>query len=988
MEWCEDINLLGCFGAVWTVERYGGARTIAAQLAYRSPAPPRHPGAVPLVTNGNATCEVPVRYDLLGPLRVYREDQPVPLGSVKQRLLLATLLLRPNEVVGTNELAAMLWGDEQPASAAANLRTYVRGLRKSLGGGAPWAGITAAAGGYLLRVGPGERDVDLFDAAVARGRDALAAADADRAEAELSAAVGLWRGDPLSDLPLRPALARRVAQVEERRLLAEEDYAEAVLALGAPADVVPRLRALLDRYPLRQRAWGQLMVGLYRIGDVAGALDAFRRARQVLAEETGLDPAPELTTLYDDILHHRPGLAAHPPQGDGQAPGALIARPEQLPRAVPGFVGRRAELASLDALLDGGAQGPTSVVISAVSGMAGVGKTALALHWAHRAAGRFPDGQLYVNLRGYDEAGVVSPSDALSGFLEALGVPHARIPTDLEARTGLYRSLLASRRMLVVLDNARDSAQVRALLPGAGGCMVVVTSRDRLGGLIAAECAAPLTLGVLTVEESMSLLASRLGASRLASEPAAVAAIVEAAGRLPLALSIVAARVATHPTFPLGAIAAELHSAEARLDALADGDVRRVFSWSYLALRNDAARLFTLLGLHPGPDLTAPVAAALAGVSTAAVTPRLRELTRLHLLAEHTPGRYAFHDLLRAYAAELADASERADERAADRQRLYDYYLHAAYPAALLLQPQWPPIEPVPPLPSPDRLPATDHDSALAWFTAEHRVLIRVVRQAAENGFETYAWQIAWALNTFLAPRGLWQDQLDTQRVALAAAEKTDDLAGQAAANRLLSRALTRLGDHDAAEYRLKRALELHERLGDPTGQAQTLHNYCELCYVDGRPDEALAKGREALRLYRLAGNRSGEARTLNAIGWLLASTGDYVQAIESCTEALAQQRRSDDRNGQAATLDSLGFAYDRLGERVRAADCYEQAIQLFRDSVDRYHEAETLIRLGDTRDGMGDRAAAAAAWHQALRIYEDVGDPAAEQARRRLERR
>ncbi|XLD92402.1 BTAD domain-containing putative transcriptional regulator [Polymorphospora sp. A560] len=933
-----------------------------------------------------------VRFDLLGPIRVYRDGQPVPLGSVKQRLLLATLLLRPNEIVGTNELAAMLWGDDQPASAAANLRTYVRGLRQSLGGGTSWEGITAAAGGYLLRVEPGERDLDLFDAAAARGRDALAASDATRAEAELSAALGLWRGDPLSDLPLPAALARRVAQLEERRLLAEEDYTGALLTLGAPADVIHRLRALLDRHPLRQRAWGQLMVGLYRIGDVAGALDTFRQARQVLAEETGLDPAPELTKLYDDILHHRPGLAACPPaRPDGPAPdappGPLIQRPEQLPRAVPEFVGRGVELASLDALLGSRAQGPTTVVISVVSGMAGVGKTALALHWAHRVADRFPDGQLYVNLRGYDEAGVVSPPDALSGFLEALGVPQARIPSDLEARTGLYRSLLASRRMLVVLDNARDSAQVRALLPGAGGCMVVVTSRDRLGGLIAAESAAPLTLSVLTAEESTSLLASRLGAGRLASEPAAVADIVEATGRLPLALSIVAARVATHPTFPLGAIAAELHSAEARLDALADGDVRRVFSWSYLALGQDAARLFALLGLHPGPDLTPAAAAALAGVSAADVTPRLRELTRLHLLAEHAPGRYAFHDLLRVYAAELAESPERADEHEAARARLYDHYLHDAYPAALLLQPQWPPIEPVPPLPVPGRRPVTDHDGALAWFTAEHRVLMRVVQQAAENGFEAYAWQIAWALNTFLAPRGLWQDQLATQLVALAAAEKIDDLAGQAAANRLLARALTRLGDHDTAEHRLKRALELHERLGDPTGQAQTLHNYCELCYLDGRLDEALTHGREALRLYRLVGNRSGEARTLNAIGWLLAATGDYVQAIESCTEALAQQRRSDDRNGQAATLDSLGFAYDRLGDRDRAADCYEQAIQLFRDSVDRYHEAETLIRLGDTRDGMGDRAAASAAWRQAVRIYEDVGDPAAEETRRRLER-
>ncbi|MET8152697.1 BTAD domain-containing putative transcriptional regulator [Actinoplanes sp. NPDC049668] len=901
---------------------------------------------------------------------------------MKQRLLLATLLLRPNEVVGTKELAAMLWGDDQPASAAANLRTYVRGLRQSLGGGAPWEGITAAAGGYLLRVGPGERDLDLFDAAAARGRDALAASDAERAEAELSAAVGLWRGDSLSDLPLRPALARRVAQLEERRLLAEEDYAEALLALGVPADVVRRLRILLDRHPLRQRAWGQLMVGLYRIGDVAGALDAFQQARRVLAEETGLDPAPELAELYDDILHHRLGPVPAP------ATGTLVQRPEQLPRAVPGFVGRGAELAGLDALLDGDAQRPMIVAVSAVSGMAGVGKTALVLHWAHRVADRFPDGQLYVNLRGYDEAGVVSPPDALSGFLEALGVPHARIPSGLEARTGLYRSLLASRRMLVVLDNARDSAHVRCLLPGAGGCTVVVTSRDRLDGLIAAEWAAPLTLGVLTAAESATLLANRLGADRIASEPAAAADIVEATGRLPLALSIVAARVATHPTFPLGAIAAELQSAEARLDALDDGDVRRVFSWSYLALGKDAARLFALLGLHPGPDLTRAAAAALADVPTATVTPLLRELTRLHLLAEHAPGRYAFHDLLRAYAAELAESSERVDERAAALGRLYDHYLHAAYPAALLLQPQWPRIEPVPPLPVPARRPVTDHQGALAWFMAEHRVLVRVVQQAAENGFEAYAWQIAWALNTFLAPRGMWQDQLTSQRVALTAAEKIDDVAGQAVANRLLARAMTRLGDLAAAEYRLKRAIELYEGLGDPTGQAQTLHNYCELCFMDGRLDEALAHGREALRLYRLVGNPPGEARTLNAIGWLLATTGDYAQAIESCTEALVEQRRSDDRNGQAATLDSLGFAYDRLGDRERAADCYEQAIELFRDSVDRYHEAETLIRLGDTREGMGDRTAAIAAWRQAVRIYEDVGDPAAEEARRRLERR
>ncbi|WP_422770519.1 AfsR/SARP family transcriptional regulator [Plantactinospora sp. WMMC1484] len=934
-----------------------------------------------------------LRFDLLGPLVVSREGRPVPLGSVKQRLLLAALLLRPNDVVGTDELAAVLWADEPPPSAAANLRTYVRGLRRSLGGGESWQGISAAGRGYRIRVGPAERDLDRFDAAAARGRDALAAGDPALAEVELGTAVGMWRGAPLSDLPLHPLLARRVGQLEERRMVAEEDYAEAMLALGSRAEVVQRLRALLDRHPLRQRAWGQLMLGLYRIGDVAGALDAFRQARQVLAEQAGLEPTPQLTRLRNDILHHRPGLAAGSATGpDGPVRGAappdpLTGRPAQLPLAVPEFVGRGAELANLDGLLEERPLGPTTVVISAVSGMAGVGKTALALHWAHRVTGHFPDGQLYANLRGYDEADAMSPDDALLGFLEALGVPHARIPSSIQARVGRYRDLLASRRMLVVLDNARDSDQVRPLLPGAGRCVVVVTSRDRLSGLVAEESAVPLTLDVLTTEESMSLLSSRLGSDRLAAEPAAVTGIIAATGRLPLALSMVAARIATYPSFPLDAIAAELHTAEARLDALANGDARRAFSWSYLALSRDAARLFRLLGLHPGPDLTADTAAALAGVPVPAVRTPLRELTRLHLLTEHVPGRYAFHDLLRGYAAELAESSEHADERSAARHRLYDYYLHHAYPAALLLQPQWAPIDPVPPLPAQPRGPATEHDTALAWFTAERRVLLRLVVQAAETGFEAYAWQIAWTLNTFLAPSGLWQEQLATQQVALAAAEKIDDVAGQAATNRLLARAFTRLGQHDTAEFRLRRALELHERLGDPTGQAQTLHNYCELCYLRGRPDEALAHGREALRLYRLAGNSAGEARTLNAIGWLYASRGDYPQAIASCTEALARQQRSGDRNGQAATLDSLGFAYDRLGEHDRALSCYEQAIRLFRDSADRYHEAETLIRLGETRESIADLPGAATAWRRAAQIYDELGDQAAEDARSRLER-
>ncbi|MFV2102371.1 BTAD domain-containing putative transcriptional regulator [Micromonospora sp. LOL_024] len=922
-----------------------------------------------------------LRFDLLGPLTVSREGQPLDLGSVKQRLLLAFLLARPGEAVRADELVNALWGDQPPASAGANIRTYVRGLRQALDHDGR---IATTSGGYLLRMAPDERDLDRFDSAAARGRDALTSGDPARAEAELADALALWRGPALAGLPLPRPLSRWVGQLAERRLLAEEDHAGTKVALGASAQVIPRLRALLDRHPLRQRAWGHLMTGLYHSGDVAGALAAFRRARQVLAEETGMDPGPELIRLHDDILHHRflPTVAS--PRVDRPAARPPRTRPEQLPIAAPGFVGRHAQLARLDAAIGEPADGPTTVVISAVCGMAGIGKTALALHWAHRVAGRFPDGQLHVNLRGYDGAESVSPADALLGFLEALDVPLARIPSSLDARIGLYRSLLANRQMLIVLDNARDADQVRPLLPGAGRCVVVVTSRDQLSTLVAAEGARLLTLDVLTDTESMHLLRNRVDADRLDAEPTAVAEMIEAAGRLPLALSIVAARVAIRPTFPLDAIAAELRPPGTRLEVLADGDVRRVFSWSYQALGPDAARLFRLLGLHPGPELSGAAAAALLGWPRAAVTPVVRELTRLHLLTEHHPDRYAFHDLLRSYAAELAQQADQAEGHQAHR-RLYDHYLHSAYPAARLVQPQWTPVTPSPALAGNIHVPLGDQDAALVWFAAERHVLLRVIRQAAVTGFDGYAWQLAWALTTFLAPRGLWQDQLAAQQAALDAAERLGDLDAQAIANRLLGRAASRLGQHDAAGERLLRAISLYEQLGDQGGLAQTLHNYTEHCFLLGRRDEALTHAREALRLCRLAGNRAGEGRALNAIGYIHAVEGDYAQAIADCTAALTQLRLIDDRNGQAATLDSLGFAHHRLGDHQQAVSCYEQSVELFRDSADRYHQAETLTRLGETRAVMGDVAAAAAAWHLASSLYDELGDPAADDARRRL---
>jgi tetratricopeptide (TPR) repeat protein len=456
---------------------------------------------------------------------------------------------------------------------------------------------------------------------------------------------------------------------------------------------------------------------------------------------------------------------------------------------------------------------------------------------------------------------------------------------------------------------------------------------------------------------------------------------------LPLALTIVAARVARYPAFPLATFAAELRPADRRLEALADGHVRGVFSWSYLALTKDAARLFRLLGLHPGPDLTAGAAAALAGLPAGAPVPQLAELTRLHLLTEHAPGRYAFHDLLRAYAAELARSAEEPADRDAARERLFDHYLHTAYAAAaVLLQPQWTPITPADPLPGTVPEPVRDHDSALAYFTAESQVLTGVVRLAAETGFETYAWQLGWTLASYFAPRGHWQDSVTVQRIALRAARNAGDRLGEATASRLLSRAELRLGDLPRAEELLRAALDLYTRLDDPTGQAQTLHNLAELCQVAGRTADAFAAIREALRLYRVAGYRPGEARTLNGLAWLSADAGDYAEAVARGTEALAVQRAIGDQNGQAATLDTLALAYHRMGDLRAAAGPSEQAVELFHRSADRFHEAGALVLAGDIRSGLGDPAAAAEAWQRALLIYEELGDPSARDVRRRLD--
>jgi tetratricopeptide (TPR) repeat protein len=733
------------------------------------------------------------------------------------------------------------------------------------------------------------------------------------------------------------------------------------------------------------------MTALYRAGRQGDALTAYRCARDAIIMESGVEPTPALTGIHRQVLAQDSGLLGSRPAGP--AGGRRAVPPAQLPAAVAVFTGRTAELARLTAALTAVGGRPAAVVISAVSGTAGVGKTALAVQWAHQVADQFSDGQLYVNLRGFDPGGrAMAPAEAVRGFLDALGVPPERVPAGFEAQVGLYRSLLAGKRVLVVIDNARDGEHARPLLPGAGTALAVVTSRSLLTDLVAADGAHPLVLDLLTEAEARELLERRLGPGRVAAEPDAARRIVGMCARLPLALALVAARAATHPTFRLAAVAAELADAASQPSEAGDSDdvigrVRAVFSWSYTTLTPAAARLFRLMGLHPGPDTTAPAAASLTGQPPAQVRRLLAELTRTGLVAEPVPGRYGFHDLLRAYATHLTQTVDSEQEREAATVRLLDHYTHTAHTADRHLNPTRDPIQvPLTP-PAPGAIPEqpTDQQAALRWLDAERPVLLATQQVAATGGRDTHAWQLAWTLDTVLYRRGRWHEWARAWQAALPAAGRLPHPAA-ATAHRLLGAAVTMLGDDEQARTHLQHALDLTTEAADPAGQANTHHSLGLLWARRGRPDRALNHAQQALTLYQATGH-PGQAHALNAVGWYHALLGDHTAALTYCQQALTLNQQLGNRDGQAHTWDSLGYAHHHLHHHTQAADCYQHAITLSRDLGDRYHEASTLTHLGDTHHAAGRPDAARTAWRQALDILTDLDHPDAAEVRATLDR-
>lgn len=655
--------------------------------------------------------------------------------------------------------------------------------------------------------------------------------------------------------------------------------------------------------------------------------------------------------------------------------------PRQLPPAPQRFAGRSAELAMLTDALDRATQAGMTVVISAIGGAGGIGKTSLSVRWARQHLDRFPDGQLLVDLRGFAPTGEpMSVAEAVRGFLYALGEDPTKLPADLDTQIGLYRSLVEDRRILIVLDNARDTAQVAPLLPGGPGCTVLVTSRRRLAGLVTQHGAQLVDLAPLSESEARQLLASHLGDERLTAEPEAVAMLLTMCGGLPLALSIVAARVIAHPALALSGLADELADQRTRLEGFDAGEIplnlESVFSWSYQALTGSAAEMFGLLGLAPGPDISLPAVAELAGLPATRARLLLHELETAHLVVQQVAGRYRMHDLLRLYATKQAQEHLSDSNREEALRRVIDFYRHTAHRAERLLDPHRHPVEIDAPAPGSHPLPLADPAEAVAWLEAEHADLMAAQQLAAELGMHDLAWQLAWCLDTFHYRRGHLREWRAVWRTGLESALQVGNPAVVSLAHRLLGDANLNLNDHEEALAQLARSLQVAEDAGDLSAQA---HAHRILTWANGRAGRDQAAHRhatEALRLYKELGLQVRESAMLNAVGWFEARVGDYSPAQAHCEAALALCRQHDYRVGEANTLASLGYIAQHTGRLDDALTHYRSALTLFETLNSVFYQANTLDRLGQVHVAAGRAAQAREVWAQAIKLYREKGRP------------
>jgi DNA-binding SARP family transcriptional activator len=936
-----------------------------------------------------------VHFSVLGPVRGWRGPAELGLGPNQQRAMVGLLLVKANQLVSIDDLMELLWGQDPPGSAVNVIHKYIGAIRRLLEpdlvarSNGRW--LARQGGAYRLAADEPMSDLISFRRMVGDAGSAHAGGRPAAALELLLEALALWRGACGEGLDLRGRNRDYFAAVDAEFVAGVARAADAALACAQPSRVLPLLRRAALGEPLNESLQARLILTLAATGQQAPALAHYRSVRERLRDELGVDPGAELRAAQAKVLRQEfpaapppgPAATAAPPSGPATVAGpppapvatpAPVVPPAQLPADLPTFSGREPELSRVSKMLSPDGEFPI-VAICAIDGMAGIGKTTFAIHWAHRVAKHFEDGQLYLNLRGFDStAAAMAPAEALRILLCSLGMPAGQLPADADARAGLYRSVLARKRVLIVLDNARDVEQIRPLLPAGPGCLVIATSRNPLAGLAMTEGARLLTLNLPPVPTARETLERRLGADRVAAEPEAVAEIIHLCGRLPLALAIVSARAAVHPGFTLASIAADLRRTQGRLDAFGaagvTADARTVFSWSYHHLSPQACALFRLLSLPPAADITAAASASLLGVAPGEVARLMAELTNTALISEHEPGRYCFHDLIRAYATELSERIDTERDRHRALARLLHHYLQSSYAAQVKLKPHREPVTPGPPPPGVTGEHFSGHEPAMSWFTAERQGLNASVSLAARTDFGFPAWQLVLTMQQFYQWRGFFHDWKQATETALQAAERDADLPGQGHMLTSLAGVNFSLSRPDQTVRCLERAQAIYTDLGYTTEHAYLHSGFGEIFAHQGKLQRAIEQHEKALELYRKAGYRRGEARAIADIGMAQGGLGDYEEAVPRLEWGLALAQEISTRHQEGKVRTDLGIVHSRLGRQEEAVEQFKQALILIRGVGDRPMEAETLLALGDALAAQGRQDEACDAWQRASLIF------------------
>ncbi len=934
-----------------------------------------------------------LRFTVLGPLAVEADGVPVSVGGARQRAILALLVINPGRVVPVDTLIDVVWNGRPPSTARTQVAICVAALRKAFkGAGVADDVIVTQHPGYLLDASRHEIDWLVFTGLVSRAEQAVAENRLPEAAQHYAQALGLWRGPALSGVMGRP-VEDEASRLEERRLNAFDDASAVHLALDHHQEIIPELSAVVREHPLRERTLGHLMLALYRAGRRAEAMDAFRAARKQFVEELGLEPGPDVQSLHDAILNDDPSLAA-PDSPVGQAVGASGRPgpvPSELPPGIPGFIGREAELADLDALLTeaGNAPGPR---VGLITGVAGVGKTGIAVHWGHRVHEHFPDGSLYADMRGYD--GLHTPTEAgdvLGRFLRSLGVAADHVPTAHEERIALYRSLLAGRRMLVVLDNVRHYAQVRDLLPGVGECCVVVTSRETLEDLVTWPPQARIQLRLLAEREAVGLLAAIAGESRIAAGPADAAALAHLCDGLPLALRIAAARLASRPHWTVRHMVTRLRDEQRRLDELSQGDsqVRVGLELSYRYLSGDAACLYRRLGLLTSPDFAAWTAAALLDCPVPDAELLIEQLVDAQFLEPvglDATGhmRYRLQNLLRLYAAECAAQEEGEEQRRTARERVLRTYLTLAeeahrreYGGDFSVLHGTAPRRPLG-----DELTDELLVAPLEWFEVERLSLRALIDQAADLGLAEPAWDLVTSMVVLFETRNYVEDWRHCAQRALEAARAAGDLRGQAVMLSDLGAAELRLRDLERTGALLEEALELHRRCGEPYGEALVLRNLAIRDRMRGDLDTAMRRLEEAREIFRSVGDRSSLAHVVNNMAQIQLDLGRADVAVELGQEAVRLSQTIDGAGGGrglAQSMHRLARVYLATDEVKLAEEAFLRVVHIVKEKSDMVGLVYALHGLGETRLASGDGQKALDTLTDALDIAARVDSPLVE---------